>query len=238
MEGYNDLIQNLKIYRKDIIKCYEDINRLIISQTRINEVYDNTSVMDSIYAIFEKLNNEILQTQKAKQHYILEKETILEIEENETIYSFRNSKHKTSKRNETIQKSIEYHSERMGKCYLEYLNKEKSKLKLMKDAEISIISLFNLLQTIYPNFNKSSTFKNQYNDIISFEEKASQIAESCFEINCEKLIKSIFTYALNQISREIEEKRNVLIYLLLGDSPNEKTTINNNVNVLKKSKLN
>ena len=62
MEGYNDLIQNLKIYRKDIIKCYEDINRLIISQTRINEVYDNTSVMDSIYAIFEKLNNEILQT--------------------------------------------------------------------------------------------------------------------------------------------------------------------------------
>lgn len=235
MEEYNNLIQNLENYRKDITSCYEDINNLIITQNKIKELYENPSIIDPIYTIFEKLNKEILQVQKAKQLYILEKESILEIEENEMIYSFRDSKHKVSKRNETIHKSIEYHSNKMGKCYLEYLNKEKSKLKLMKEAEVSIISLFNLLQAIYPNFNKNVTFKNQYNDIISFEEKASQISDKCFEIDYKKLLKSIFSYTLNQINKEIDEKRNVIIYLLLGDNSKDKATLSDTVNVFKKA---
>lgn len=234
MEGYNYLIQNLEIYRKDIINCYEDINRLITAQSRIKELYENSTVMNSIYEIFEKLNNKTLQVQKAKQYYILEKQSILEIEENEAIYSCRNSKIKTSKRNETTQKSIEYHSNIMGKNYIDYLKKEREKLKLMKEAESNIISLFNLLQTIYPNFNNNVTFKDQYNDQISFEEKASNITEACYEINCEELIKSIFTYTLNQTNREIEEKRTTIMNLLLGDSLN-KTPNNTRSRVLKKA---
>lgn len=238
MEGYNDLIQNLTIFRKDIIECYEEINKLVKAQDRLKDLYENTTVMDSISKLFEKLNSEILKTQKAWQYYTLERDSIIEIEENEKIYSLRNSKndskYKSAKRNETRQRLIEYHSNMMGKSYIDYLNKEKSKLKLTKEVENSMVSLFNLIQTIYPNFNKNNTFINEEDSRITFEEKAANITDSCFTINSDELIRNLFVYAINQTNNEIEEKRSTIINLLLGEDQKENITNNNRSLVLKK----